>query len=160
MQFIDLVNNMVQRKYENQYPRWIEEIKDVTTQLIKIDPRWELKTVLLMCGHTVLRNYDCTCDQPFFLLKTGKTDKLRAKTMNIYDLIDKRNSLTRKLVNTIFERVVEESYPQYKMLWVGEIRKVIRQILDIDPSWELECIKEQLKCLKIRLKPCKCSQVE
>jgi len=162
MQFIDLINDLVHKKYENQYPAWAENIIEVTTQLINIDPRWELKTVLLTCGHVVLRNYDCTCDPPFFPLRVREKEfsKLRAKTMTINDLIDRRNLLTRKLMNTIFERVVEESYPQYKLPWVSEVSKIIRQILNIDPGWELECIKEQFKCLKIEHKVCKCGQQE
>ena len=162
MQFIDLINDLVHKKYENQYPAWAESIIEVTTQLINIDPRWELKTVLLTCGHVVLRNYDCTCDPPFFPLRVREKEfsKLRAKTITINDLIDRRNLLTRKLMNTIFERVVEESYSQYKLSWVSEVSKIIRQILNIDPGWELKCIKEQFKCLKIEHKVCKCGQQE
>jgi predicted metallopeptidase len=63
-------------------------------------------------------------------------------------------------MNTIFERVVEESYSQYKLPWVSEVSKIIRQILNIDPGWELKCIKEQFKCLKIEHKVCKCGQQE
>ena len=162
MQFIDLINDLVHKKYENQYPAWAESIIEVTTQLINIDPRWELKTVLLTCGHVVLRNYDCTCDPPFFPLRVREKEfsRLRAKTITINDLIDKRNLLTRKLINTILERVVEESYSQYKLSWVSEVSKIIRQILNIDPGWELKCIKEQFKCLKIEHKVCKCGQQE
>ena len=162
MQFIDLINDLVHKKYENQYPAWAENVIEVTTQLINIDPRWELKTVLLTCGHVVLRNYDCTCDPPFFPLRVREKafSRLRAKIMTIKDLIDRRNLLTRKLMNTIFERVVEESYSQYKLPWVSEVSKIIRQILNIDPGWELKCIKEQFKCLKIEHKVCKCGQQE
>jgi hypothetical protein len=162
MQFIDLINDLVHKKYENQYPAWAESIIEVATQLINIDPRWELKTVLLTCGHVVLRNYDCTCDPPFFPLRVREKEfsRLRAKTITINDLIDRRNLLTRKLINTIFERVVEESYSQYKLSWVSEVSKIIRQILNIDPGWELKCIKEQFKCLKIEHKVCKCGQQE
>jgi hypothetical protein len=162
MQFIDLINDLVHKKYENQYPAWVENIIEVTTQLIKIDPRWELKTVLLTCGHVVLRNYDCTCDPPFFPLRVREKEfsKLKARTMTINDLIDRRNSLTRKLMNTIFERVVEESHSRYKLQWVSEVSKIIRQILNIDPGWELKCVKEQFKCLRIEHKVCKCGQQE
>ena len=89
MQLIDLINDMVHRKYENQYPIWVEEILDVTTQLLKIDPRWELKTVLLICGHIILRNHDCNCDPPFFPLRTKKQGKIRAKIVTINDLMRK-----------------------------------------------------------------------
>jgi hypothetical protein len=162
MQFIDLVNDLVHKKYENQYPAWAESILEVTAQLINIDPRWELKTVLLTCGHVVLRNYDCTCDPPFFPLRVREREfsKLRAKTITINDLIDRRNLLTRKLMNTILEKVVEENYSQYKLQWVSEVSKIIKQILNIDPGWELKCIKEQFKCLKIEHKVCKCGQQE
>ena len=40
------------------------------------------------------------------------------------------------------------------------IYKKIRQILKIDPGWELEYTKEQLKRIKIKHKTCRCGQQE
>jgi len=37
IQFIDLINSMVHKEYENRYPLWAEKVKEVTTQISVID---------------------------------------------------------------------------------------------------------------------------
>ncbi len=40
----------------------------------------------------------------------------------------------------LFEKIYYD-YPRDNITWVMELRRVIQRILDIDPSWKLECIR-------------------
>jgi hypothetical protein len=159
-QFIELINAMVHKEYENRYPLWAEEIRDVRAQLYKIDSRWDLKMVRTRCGHMLIRQYDCTCDPPFnYKLSASKkeTPKLnKPKFPTINELMERRQLAVSRLLLIIEDYIIDGYYPQYELSWVVELRKTAQQILNIDPQWKLECIKEQFKCLQIRRVSCDC----
>ena len=159
-QFIELINAMVHKEYENRYPLWAEEIRDVRAQLYKIDSRWDLKMVRTRCGHMLIRQYDCTCDPPFnYKLSVSKkeTPKLnKPKFPTIDELMERRQLAVSRLLLIIEDHIIDGYYPQYELNWVVELRKTAQQILNIDPQWKLECIKEQFKCLQIRRVNCDC----
>ena len=159
-QFIELINAMVHKEYENRYPLWAEEIRDVRTQLYKVDSRWDLKMVRTRCGHMLIRQYDCTCDPPFnhkLSVSKKETPKLnKPKFLTIDELMEKRQLAVSRLLLIIEDYVIDGYYPQYELSWVVELRKTAQQILNIDPQWKLECIKEQFKCLQIRRVSCDC----
>ena len=159
-QFIELINAMVHKEYENRYPLWAGEIRDVRAQLYKIDSRWDLKMVRTRCGHMLIRQYDCTCDPPFnYKLSASKkeTPKLnKPKFPTINELMERRQLAVSRLLLIIEDYIIDGYYPQYELSWVVELRKTAQQILNIDPQWKLECIKEQFKCLQIRRVSCDC----
>jgi len=159
-QFIELINAMVHKEYENRYPLWAEEIRDVRAQLYKIDSRWDLKMVRTRCGHMLIRQYDCTCDPPFnykFSASKKETPKLnKPKFPTINELMERRQLAVSRLLLIIEDYIIDGYYPQYELSWVVELRKTAQQILNIDPQWKLECIKEQFKCLQIRRVSCDC----
>ena len=159
-QFIELINAMVHKEYENRYPLWAEEIRDVRAQLYKIDSRWDLKMVRTRCGHMLIRQYDCTCDPPFNYKSSAskkETPKLnKPKFPTINELMERRQLAVSRLLLIIEDYIIDGYYPQYELSWVVELRKTAQQILNIDPQWKLECIKEQFKCLQIRRVSCDC----
>jgi hypothetical protein len=159
-QFIELINAMVHNEYENRYPLWAEEIRDIRTQLYKIDSRWDLKLIKTQCGHVLIRQYDCTCDPPFnywLTISKRETPRLnKPKIPTIDELIEKRRALVGKLFLIVEDQVIDGYYPQFDLSWVIGLRKIAQQILDIDPQWKLEFVKEQFKCLKIRRVSCNC----
>ena len=159
-QFIELINAMVHKEYENRYPLWAAEIRDVRTQLYKIDSRWDLKMVRTRCGHMLIRQYDCTCDPPFnyksSVSKKEMPNPNKPKFPTIDELMERRQLAVSRLLLIIEDYVIDGYYPQYELSWVVELRKTAQQILNIDPQWKLECIKEQFKCLQIRRVSCDC----
>ena len=38
-QYVELINSMVHREYENNYPQWSDDILSIAQQIYKIDPR-------------------------------------------------------------------------------------------------------------------------
>ena len=56
----------------------------------------------------------------------------------------------------INESIVDYDYPRDNITWVMELRRIIQRILDIDPSWKLECIRAPAQCMKIKREQCNC----
>jgi len=144
-QFIILINALAHGEYDDQYSIWKDEILDVVYQLIRIDTNWRLKVVTKDCGHIIIRHEECTCDEPF-----------KRILPTIPQLIEKRDSNVRDLLFMINESIVDYDYPRDNITWVMELRRIIQRILDIDPSWKLECIRVPAQCMKIKREQCNC----
>jgi len=162
IQFIDLINSMVHKEYENRYPLWAEKVKEVTTQISAIDARWGLKLINTQCRHILIRQSDCTCDPPFNYQLTSISDlesyvlSKQNKTPTIDELMRKRRVLVNELIKFIEDCIIDGYYPQFDLTWVVHLRRISQKILNIDPHWKLECIRETFKCLKIQRVSCDC----
>jgi len=162
IQFIDLINSMVHKEYENRYPLWAEKVKEVTTQISAIDARWGLKLINTQCRHILIRQSDCTCDPPFNYQLTSISDlesyvlSKQNKTPTIDELMRKRRVLVNELIKFIEDCIIDGYYPQFDLTWVVHLRRISQKILSIDPHWKLECIRETFKCLKIQRVSCDC----
>jgi hypothetical protein len=162
IQFIDLINSMVHKEYENRYPLWAEKVKEVTTQISAIDARWGLKLINTQCRHILIRQSDCTCDPNFNYQLTSISDlesyvlSQQKKTSTIDELMRRRRVLVNELIKFIEDCIIDGYYPQFDLTWVVQLRRISQKILDIDPHWKLECIREPFKCLKIKRVSCGC----
>jgi len=162
VQFIDLINAMVHKEYENRYPLWAGKVKEVTTQISNIDSRWGLKLIKTQCKHILIRQSDCTCDPPsnyqsFMMSDLELYILSRSKTPTIDELMRRRRVLVNELIKFIEDCIIDGYYPQYDLTWVVHLRRISQRILDIDPYWKLECVREPFKCLKIKRISCDCS---
>jgi len=159
-QFIFLINALAHGEYDDQYSVWRDEILDVVYQLIRIDTNWRLKVVTKDCGHIIIRHEECTCDEPFHYktkIERRRVSRPRKRVLpTIPQLIEKRDSNVRDLLFMINESVVDYDYPRDNITWVMELRRIIQRILDIDPSWKLECIRVPAQCMKIKREQCNC----
>jgi len=161
IQFIDLINSMVHKEYENRYPLWAEKVKDVTNQISIIDSRWGLKLINTQCRHILIRQSDCTCDPPFNYQLSSISDLetyvlSKPKSPTIDELMRRRRVLVNELIRFIEDCIIDGYYPQFDLTWVVHLRRISQKILDIDPHWKLECVKEQFKCLRIKRVSCDC----
>jgi hypothetical protein len=161
IQFIDLINSMVHKEYENRYPLWAEKVKDVTNQISIIDSRWGLKLINTQCRHILIRQSDCTCDPPFNYQLSSISDLetyvlSKPKSPTIDELMRKRRVLVNELIKFIEDCIIDGYYPQFDLTWVVHLRRISQKILNIDPHWKLECIRETFKCLKIQRVSCDC----
>jgi hypothetical protein len=164
IQFIDLINSMVHKEYENRYPLWAEKVKDVTTQISAIDSRWGLKLINTGCGHILIRQNDCTCDPPInyqSMISAEESfvlDRLnnRLKPLTIDELMKRRRVQVNELIRFIEDCIIDGYYPQYDLTWVIHLRRISQRILNIDPCWKLECVREPFKCLRIKRVNCDC----
>jgi len=151
---------MVHKEYENRYPLWAEKVRDDTTQLSNIDSRWGLKLINTQCRHILIRQNDCTCDPPFnyqLMISAEESFVLnRSKTPTIDELMRRRLVLVNELIRFIEDCIIDGYYPQFDLTWVVHLRRISQRILDIDPYWKLECVREQFKCLKIKRVSCDC----
>jgi len=159
-QFIFLINALAHGEYDDQYSIWKDEILDVVYQLIRIDTNWRLKVVTKDCGHIIIRHEECTCDEPFHYrtkIERGRVSRPRKRILpTIPQLIEKRDGNVRDLLFMINESIVDYDYPRDNITWVMELRRIIQRILDIDPSWKLECIRAPAQCMKIKREQCNC----
>jgi len=159
-QFILLINALAHGEYDDQYSVWRDEILDVVYQLIRIDTNWRLKVVTKDCGHIIIRHEECTCDEPFHYktkIERRRVSRPRRRVLpTIPQLIEKRDSNVRDLLFMINESIVDYDYPRDNITWVMELRRIIQRILDIDPSWKLECIRAPAQCMKIKREQCNC----
>jgi len=159
-QFIFLINALAHGEYDDQYSIWKDEILDVVYQLIRIDTNWRLKVVTKDCGHIIIRHEECTCDEPFHYktkIERKRVSRPRKRVLpTIPQLIEKRDGNVRDLLFMINESVVDYDYPRDNITWVMELRRIIQRILDIDPSWKLECIMVPAQCMKIKREQCNC----
>jgi hypothetical protein len=161
IQFIDLINSMVHKEYENRYPLWAEKVKDVANQISIIDSRWGLKLINTQCRHILIRQSDCTCDPPFNYQLSSISDLetyvlSKPKSPTIDELMRKRRVLVNELIKFIEDCIIDGYYPQFDLTWVVHLRRISQKILNIDPHWKLECIRETFKCLKIQRVSCDC----
>jgi len=161
IQFIDLINSMVHKEYENRYPLWAEKVKEVTTQISAIDARWGLKLINTQCRHILIRQSDCTCDPPFNYQLSSASDLetyvlSKPKSPTIDELMRRRRVLVNELIRFIEDCIIDGYYPQFDLTWVVHLRRISQKILNIDPHWKLECIRETFKCLKIHRVSCDC----
>jgi hypothetical protein len=161
IQFIDLINSMVHKEYENRYPLWAEKVKDITNQISVIDSRWGLKLINTQCRHILIRQSDCTCDPPFNYQLSSASDLetyvlSKPKSPTIDELMRRRRVLVNELIRFIEDCIIDGYYPQFDLTWVVHLRRISQKILDIDPHWKLECVKEQFKCLRIKRVSCDC----
>jgi hypothetical protein len=161
VQFIDLINAMVHKEYENRYPLWAGKVKEVTTQISNINSRWGLKLIKTQCKHILIRQSDCTCDPPsnyqsFMMSDLESYILSRSKTPTIDELMRRRRVLVNELIKFIEDCIIDGYYPQYDLTWVVHLRRISQRILDIDPYWKLECVREPFKCLKIKRISCDC----
>jgi hypothetical protein len=122
VQFIDLINAMVHKEYENRYPLWAEKVRDDTTQLSNIDSRWGLKLINTQCRHILIRQNDCTCDPPFnyqLMISAEESFVLnRSKTPTIDELMRRRLVLVNELIRFIEDCIIDGYYPQFDLTWV------------------------------------------
>jgi hypothetical protein len=161
IQFIDLINSMVHKEYENRYPLWAEKVKDITNQISVIDSRWGLKLINTQCRHILIRQSDCTCDPPFNYQLSSASDLetyvlSKPKSPTIDELMRRRRVLVNELIRFIEDCIIDGYYPQFDLTWVVHLRRISQKILNIDPHWKLECIRETFKCLKIQRVSCDC----
>jgi hypothetical protein len=133
----------------------------VTTQISAIDSRWGLKLINTQCRHILIRQSDCTCDPPFnYQLSTASDLEAyvlgKPKSPTIDELMRRRRVLVNELIRFIEDCIIDGYYPQFDLTWVVQLRRISQKILDIDPHWKLECIREPFKCLKIKRVSCGC----
>jgi len=80
----------------------------------------------------------------------------RSKTPTIDELMRRRRVLVNELIKFIEDCIIDGYYLQYDLTWVVHLRRISQRILDIDPYWKLECVREPFKCLKIKRISCDC----